>query len=133
MYLKGKIIPVIFLTILGMASVCSADNVTVLGIRHTVVEHRQYSFSRSLGIDAVVDLIVGLLALIMLTVSALAYLRDRRIKFLIVSAAFLMYSVKGALGVLDVLIPRESSTLLEFSDILDLVVLLLFFLAVMKD
>lgn len=73
------------------------------------------------------------MALALLIVSALAFYRDRRTRFLIICLAFFVYSVKGFLGVLDIIIPRDSSMLDMFSDLLDFVILLLLFVAVMKD
>ena len=110
--------------------VVTADNYSV---SRMVVIHKQYSFTRSIGIDAYVEMGVGVLALILFAVSALAYYRDRRSKFLVVCLAFFAFMVKGALGFMDLVYPGESSMLLTFSDLLDFVILLLLFIAVMRD
>jgi hypothetical protein len=89
--------------------------------------------TRSMGIEPLVEIGVGVLAMILFIVSALAYWRDRRRRFLSLSLAFLVFAFKGMLGVLDLFYPGDSSFLLPFSDVLDLLILFLMFIAVMKD
>jgi hypothetical protein len=102
-------------------------------VKQAVVIYKQYTLTRSMGIEAFVEVGVGILALVLFVVSALAYYRDRRRKFLIVCMAFLVFAFKGFLGMLDILFPGDSSFLFTFSDLLDFVILFLLFVAVMKD
>jgi len=109
------------------------DNSSQTICRQSTIVYRHNTFTRTIGVDPFIEISVGLLALALLAVSALAYYRDRRMRFLIVCLAFFVYSVKGFLGVLDIMIPRDSSMLDMFSDLLDFAILFLLFVAVMKD
>jgi cbb3-type cytochrome oxidase subunit 3 len=76
----------------------------------------------------------GVFALILLAISLIAYSRARVNRFLFVSAAFALFAVKTLIQQIDLIFPNLDvgftvSTILVF---LDLLVLLLFFLAVVK-
>jgi len=99
----------------------------------SVVVYRQVSMGRLMSVDALVKVGVGLLAFILLVVSVLAYKRERRSKFMVLVLAFMLFTLKGLLSLVDLLYPGSSPILLPFADSFDFLILLLFVLAVMKD
>jgi hypothetical protein len=98
-----------------------------------VVGYSVRSILEFISVDSFIKISVGLLALILLAISVLVYLRERRVKFLALTLAFLFFALKGILGLMDLFHPRDSSFLIPFSDSFDLAILLLFFIAVIKD
>jgi hypothetical protein len=129
---QGKVLAMVLLIAVGALSF-GGPAAAGTELQHGEYVVRHYSFSRSLGVEPLVEIGVGILALVLFAISGLAYYRDRRKKFLIVCLAFLTFAVKGMLGLLDLFYPRDSSFLMTFSDLLDLVILLLLVIAVMKD
>jgi len=83
-----------------------------------------------LDLDEIIKIASSMLALLIFTVSAIAYLRERRRKLLLVSAAFFFYALKGFLKVSDVFIPQKGDTIDIAANLLDFVILLLFFFAI---
>jgi hypothetical protein len=127
---KSKFVNSLLVFLLLVPALASAERPSDSSGHQTIVIVKQ---TRSLGIEPFVEIAVGVLALLLFVVSALAYWRDRRKRFLAISLAYLVFSVKGILGVLDLVLPGDSSFLLPFSDVLDLLILLLMFIAIMKD
>lgn len=108
----------------------SAEAFTEPCSEERVVVYRQYTLSRSMGLEPFVEMGVGILALVLFAISAVAWWRDKRKKFLVVCLAFLVFTVKGSMGVLDLMFPGDSSILGTFSDLLDFVILFLLVVAV---
>lgn len=81
--------------------------------------------------DQIIQLVSSLLALILFVVSLLAYLRERRKKLFLVSAAFFFYSIMKFLDAAGAFFPRTGDYLEISGNLLDFVVLGLFFLSMM--
>jgi hypothetical protein len=122
----------LLLALSTIALLCSADiqPTNEMG-KTTVVIYRHSSFMHSIGLEPFVEIAVGVLALLLFLISALAYYRDRRKKFLIVCMAFLIFTIKGLLGVLDIFYPGDSSMLGTFADLLDFIILILLLISVL--
>lgn len=76
----------------------------------------------------------GLFALILLFISLLAYYRSRQRRLLFVSGAFGLYFVKIIAQHLDLFLPNLETSFLDLLlALIDFVVLLLFFLAIIKS
>ncbi|AEA46191.1 hypothetical protein [Archaeoglobus veneficus] len=82
-----------------------------------------------LDLDEIIRVLSSLLALAIFTISAIAYLRERRRKLMLVSAAFFFYALKGFLKASDILIPQKGDIIDVTANLLDFVILLLFFSA----
>ncbi len=80
-------------------------------------------------LDEIIRVLSSFLALAIFTISAIAYLRERRRKILLVSAAFFFYALKGFLKVSDIIIPQKGDVIDIAANLLDFVILLLFFSA----
>ncbi len=75
----------------------------------------------------------GLFAFVLLSVSLLAYYRSRQRRLLFVSGAFGLYFFKVIVEHLDLLIPNMDTSVLDFLlAFIDFIILLLFFLAIVK-
>jgi hypothetical protein len=125
-----KIKSALVLLAITLASAASAD--TRGADQHTVIVYQQYTVSKALGVELLVEMGVGLLAFVLFAISVLAFIRDRRKKFLAISASFLIFTLKGVLGLADFMYPREIPLLQAFSDSLDFLILILLFIAVSK-
>ncbi len=85
-------------------------------------------------LDELIRVLSSLLAFFIFAISAIAYARERRKKLLLVSAAFFFYALKGFLKISDIIIPQKGDFIDVAANMLDFVVLILFFLAmVTKD
>ncbi|MGB9806875.1 MAG: hypothetical protein ACP5M7_04845 [Thermoproteota archaeon] len=85
------------------------------------------------GIDIIelLKLGSGLFAFILLLISILAYHRNRQIRLLFVSGAFGLYFFKVIVEHIDLFIPNIETSLLDLLlALIDFIVLLLFFLAI---
>ncbi|MEZ5335742.1 MAG: hypothetical protein R2741_11135 [Methanolobus sp.] len=81
-------------------------------------------------IDNVIVLVSSILALVLFSISLAAYMRERRRKLLMITAAFFTYFLMGFLDSTESLFPMIES-LEIWGSILNFVVLLLFFFAMM--
>ena len=79
--------------------------------------------------DQVIRFVSSLLALVLFAISLLAYLRERRKKLFLLSAAFFFYAVMGFLNASDIFFPGTGDYLEVWSSLLNFVVLALFFLS----
>nr|WP_321497102.1 hypothetical protein [uncultured Methanolobus sp.] len=79
--------------------------------------------------DNVIVLLSSILALVLFSVSLAAYLRERRRKLLMVTAAFFAYFLMGFLDSTESVFPSAGETFEIWGSILNFVVLLLFFFA----
>ena len=128
----GKIVCPVLLAVILSSSISAAENVSsVEGGGREIRQER--SIMNFINQDSLIKIGVGILAIMLLAISALVYYRDRRIKFLMLTLAFLMFTLKGILGLVDLFYPRDSPLLIPFSDSFDFVILLLFFIAVLKE
>jgi len=91
------------------------------------------SISGFINADSLIKIGVGMLATLLFIVSALAYWRERRGKFLTIMLAFMFFMVKGLVGLIDYFFPAESPLLIPFSDAIDFIILFLFAVAVLKE
>ncbi|WP_406670565.1 hypothetical protein V7O67_01005 [Methanolobus sp. ZRKC4] len=82
-------------------------------------------------IDNMIVLLSSILALLLFTISLFAYLRERRKKLLMVTAAFFFYFLMGFLDASESFFPVIGEKLEIWSSILNFVVLLLFFSAML--
>lgn len=96
-----------------------------------IVNHR-HSSGNPFAFDSLVKVGVGFFSFCLLIISVLSYLRDKRMKFLIVCLAFFMFSIKGLFGLIDLFFPSEVPLLVTVSDVLDLIILMLLFAGVVK-
>ena len=85
------------------------------------------------GLEELLQIGSGLFALGLFVISMIAYRRSRQNRILMVSASFFLYFLKMALQHIDIILPNLETS---FIDLLvassDFVILLLFFLAVVK-
>ncbi|VVB53601.1 Uncharacterised protein [uncultured archaeon] len=95
--------------------------------------YRPFPLIPFLSLVALVQIGVGGLAFILFLISLLAYKRDRRTKFLAVSISFLLFTLKGVLSLCGLMNPVDSLFMIPFSDSFDFLILLLLFIAVLKD
>jgi hypothetical protein len=82
-------------------------------------------------IDNVIVLMSSFLALVLFSISFAAYMRERRRKLLLVTTAFFAYFLMGFMGSTESLFPSIGETLEIWGSVLNFVVLLLFFFAMM--
>lgn len=83
----------------------------------------------SIELDQIIQLISSLLALSLFVISFLAYLRERRKKLFLLSAAFFFYSVMKFLDAANIFFPKTGESLEILGSLLDFVVLALFFIS----
>lgn len=81
-------------------------------------------------LDEIVRILSSSLALFIFAISVIAYFRERRRKLLLVSIAFFFYALKGFLKVSDIFFPEKGDIIDVTANLLDFVILLLFFLAI---
>jgi len=75
----------------------------------------------------------GLFALILLAISLLAYYRNRQRRLLFVSGAFALYFIQIITEHLDIFLPNLENSFLDLLlAFIDFIILLLFFLAIIK-
>jgi len=88
----------------------------------------------TIGLDEMVRLLSSLFAFILFFISVLAYVRARRRKLLLVSAAFFLFAVEAFLKVSDIFFPEKGNMIGVAANMLSFLVLILFFIAViMRD
>lgn len=80
-------------------------------------------------IDNVIVLLSSILALALFSISLAAYLRERRRKLLLVTAAFFSYFLMGFLDSTESFFMEIGDSLEVWGSVLNFVVLLLFFFA----
>ena len=80
-------------------------------------------------IDELSRLLASLFALLLFVISLIAYYRERRRRLLIISIAFLTYSVKVFLKVSDIFFAQKSDWVDHTVNFLDFIILFLFFTA----
>ncbi len=86
-----------------------------------------------LDIPELLKLGSGLFALMLLAISLLAYHRSRQRRLLFVSGAFGLYFIKIITEHLDLFFPNLETSLLDLLlAFIDFIILLLFFLAIIK-
>jgi hypothetical protein len=83
--------------------------------------------------DQIIQLVSSLLALFLFTISFLAYLRERRKKIFLLSAAFFVYSTMKFLDAANIFFPRTGDYLEISGSLLDFVVLALFFFSMITN
>jgi len=81
-------------------------------------------------LDEVVRILSSSLALLIFVISVMAYFRERRRKLLLVSIAFFFYALKGFLKVSDIFFPEKRDFIDVTANLLDFIILLLFFSAI---
>jgi hypothetical protein len=97
------------------------------------------------GVELFITIASSFLSIILFTVSLVSYVYDRRTRLLFVMAAFFFFALKGMIlvlsdlnnqrllsGFLSVLIKPYLDILVPFSRLLDFVVLILFFVGMIK-
>ncbi|ADC69841.1 conserved hypothetical protein [Methanocaldococcus sp. FS406-22] len=84
-------------------------------------------------VDEIIRLLSSILALLIFTISIIAYHRERRKKLFLVSLAFFFYALKGFLKVSDIFIPQKGEFIEIFANLLDFIILALFFMAIVMD
>lgn len=87
----------------------------------------------SIELDQIIQLISSLLALSLFVISFLAYLRERRKKLFLLSAAFFFYSIMKFLDAANIFFPKTGEYLEILGSLLDFVVLALFFISIMTN
>ncbi|MCE4606880.1 MAG: hypothetical protein F7B59_06080 [Desulfurococcales archaeon] len=80
-------------------------------------------------IDELSRLLASLFALLLFVISLIAYYRERRRRLLIISIAFLTYSVKVFLKVSDIFFAQKPDWVDHTVNFLDFIILFLFFTA----
>ena len=121
-FLTGIFLIFIFLSFLltSMPIVSAAEeeakDITVLG---------------GLELEKLLNLVNGLIALILFIIVFMAYKRDGRRRFLYVSIAFLLFSIKGFLVASELFIP-EIPLLDPIIVLLEFIIILSFFFGVLK-
>lgn len=79
--------------------------------------------------DQLITIVSSLLALVLFSVSFIAYMRERRKKLLLLSAAFFFYAVMNFLDAGDIYYSEIGDYLEVWGSLLNFVVLALFFLS----
>lgn len=79
--------------------------------------------------DEIIQLVSSLLALSLFVISFLAYLRERRKKLFLLSAAFFVYSIMAFLDAGEIIFPSAGDYLEIWGSLLNFAVLALFFLS----
>ncbi len=82
-------------------------------------------------IDNLIVLLSSILAVTLFSISFAAYLRERRRKLLMVAAAFFAYFLMGFLDSTESFFPSMGDSFEIWSSILNFIVLLLFFFAIL--
>ncbi|WP_342303875.1 hypothetical protein [Methanolobus sp. ZRKC5] len=82
-------------------------------------------------IDNLIVLLSSILAVTLFSISFAAYLRERRRKLLMVAAAFFTYFLMGFLDSTESFFPAMGDSFEIWSSILNFIVLLLFFFAML--
>jgi len=80
--------------------------------------------------DTIIILASSLLALVLFTIAFLAYLRERRKKLFLLSAAFFVYAVMEFFDAGDIFSPGIGKCLEIWGSLLNFVVLTLFFISI---
>jgi len=133
---NAKNISLLFLLTVLSADLAAADNYsTHFGNEGEVmmVYQHERSIMDFVSLDSMIKIGVGFLGFMLLMVSALAYYRERRIKFFFIMLAFLIFTLKGILGWVDLLYPGDSPFVIPFSDSFDFIILMLFSIAILKE
>ncbi|WP_406660454.1 hypothetical protein V7O66_11465 [Methanolobus sp. ZRKC3] len=81
--------------------------------------------------DNLIVLLSSILALFLFSISLLAYIRERRKKLILVTAAFFAYFLMGFLDSAESLFPVMGERVEIMGSVLNFVVLLLFFFAML--
>jgi hypothetical protein len=85
------------------------------------------------GLDELLQIGSGLFALGLFVISLLAYHRSKQNRILMVSASFFLYFLKISMQHIDIFLPNlETSVIDLLISSSDFVILLLFFLAIVK-
>lgn len=85
------------------------------------------------GLEEILQIGSGLFALGLFIISLIAYHRSKQNRILIVSASFFLYFTKIALQHIDIFLPNLETSIIDLLIASsDFVILLLFFLAVVK-
>jgi hypothetical protein len=79
--------------------------------------------------EEIIRLLSSLLALFLFSISFLAYLRERRRKLFLLSAAFFFYALMEFLDVSEIFFPEKGNYLEIWGSLLNFVVLAFFFLS----
>ncbi|WP_421077662.1 hypothetical protein Mjas_08150 [Methanothermococcus sp. Ax23] len=82
-----------------------------------------------MDLDEIIRLLSSILALGIFIISTIAYHREHNKKLLLVSVAFFFYAVKGFLKISDLIFPQKGEFIDIVANLLDFVILLLFFTA----
>ncbi len=126
--MKNMKILVLVFVLMGLLSQVNAEKES-----ETVIVYTLTSIPAYISLDGLIKVGVGLLATLLFAISLIVYRREGRFKYFILMLAFLLFMSKGLLGLIDLIYPGETSLLLPFSDTFDFLILLLFFISVLKD
>jgi len=83
--------------------------------------------------EQIIRIVSSLLALVLFAISFLAYLRERRKKLFLLSAAFFLYAVMGFLDAGDIFFPGVGNYLEIWGSLLNFVVLAFFFFSMITN
>jgi drug/metabolite transporter (DMT)-like permease len=84
-------------------------------------------------IDSLITIAASMLAVILFVISLIAYKKDKRGRLFFVTGAFLLFAVKGLLIASDVFFPQKGGWVDPTAHMLDFVILLMFFLGLIKE
>jgi predicted transcriptional regulator len=83
--------------------------------------------------ELIVSIAISALALFLLAISIDAYRRNRRRRLLYIISAFLLFAVEGLIHVFSEILLPGAEWIEPLANLLDLGILLLFFLGVVKE
>ena len=86
-----------------------------------------------IGAETIVSIEVSTLALFLLAISIAAYRKNRRIRLLYVASAFFLFAVEGLLRLSAEILYGGAEWLEPIANLLDLGILLLFFMGLIKE
>jgi hypothetical protein len=96
------------------------------------VEEQDLQFGPGWDVDSIITIASSILATVLFVITLVAYKRDGRKRILFVSTAFLLFAIKGFLSASDVFIGSKAAWVDPVANILDLAVLLCFFIGIIK-
>jgi len=84
-------------------------------------------------IEVLIYIAVGILSTVLFLIAFTAYRRDRRRKLFFVALAFFFFALKGFLPILDEIFHSRLEPFELISELLDFIILAMFFLGLLKE
>lgn len=95
-------------------------------------EERDINAFSGIALDDLITIASSILATILFGLTVMAYMRSRSHRIASVSVAFFLYAVKGFIVASDAFLPAKSAWADPAANFLDFVILLCFFIGIMR-